>query len=64
MIDGDLYYVRIFNNSDEVIDYYLITNDVTNTELGDRVWAANPTYRRTLYQPSGSIRIHRQQSLE
>jgi hypothetical protein len=64
VIDGDLYYVRIFNNSDEVIDYYLITNDVTNTELGDRVWAANPTYRRTLYQPSGSIRIHRQQRLE
>jgi hypothetical protein len=40
------------------------TNDVTNTELGDRVWAANPTYGRTLYQPSGSIRIHRQQSSE
>ena len=59
VIDGDLYYVRIFNNSDQVIDYYLITNDVNNTELGDRVWAANPTYRRTLTQPSGYIRTHR-----
>jgi len=56
VIDGDLYYVRVFNNSDQVIDYYLITNDVYNTELGDQVWAANPTYRRTLSQPSGSIR--------
>jgi hypothetical protein len=64
VIDGDLYYVRVFNNSDEVIDYYLITNDVTNTELGDRVWAANPFYGRTLYQPAGSIRIHRQHSPE
>jgi hypothetical protein len=53
VIDGDLYYVRVFNNSDEVIDYYLITNDITNTELGDRVWEANPVYRRTLSQPSG-----------
>jgi hypothetical protein len=60
VIDGDLYYVRVFNNSDEVIDYYLITNDITNTELGDRVWQVNPVYRRTLWQPSGFIRTHRQ----
>ncbi len=64
VIDGDMYYVRVFNNSDHVIDYYLITNDVYNTELGDRVWDANPTYRRTLWQPSGYIRTHRQQGLE
>jgi hypothetical protein len=61
VIDGDLYYVRVFNNSDHVIDYYLITNDITNTELGDRVWGANPVYRRTLWQPSGAIRILHQQ---
>jgi hypothetical protein len=56
VVDGSLYYVRVFNNSDRVIDYYLITNDVINTELGDRVWAANGTYRQTLWQPSGYIR--------
>jgi len=64
VIDGDMYYVRVFNNSNQVIDYYLITNDVYNTELGDRVWAANPTYRRTLWQPSGYIRTHRRQGQE
>jgi len=64
VIDGDLYYVRIFNNSDQVIDYYLITNDIVNTELGDRVWQANPVYRRTLWQPSGYIRTQPRQSLE
>jgi hypothetical protein len=56
VVDGSLYYVRVFNHSDSVIDYYLITNDVINTELGDRVWAANATYRQTLWQPSGYIR--------
>jgi hypothetical protein len=64
VIDGDLYYVRIFNNTDQLIDYYLITNDVNNTELGDRVWAANPTYVQTLWPPSGFIRTHRRQGLE
>jgi hypothetical protein len=64
VIDGDIYYVRVFNHSNQVIDYYLITNDVYNTELGDRVWAANPTYRRTLWQPSGYIRTRRRQGLE
>lgn len=56
VIDGDLYYVRVFNHSDQVIDYYLITNDITNTELGERVWGANPVYRHTLWQPAGYIR--------
>jgi len=64
VIDGDLYYVRVFNNSDAVVDYYLITNDVYNTELGDRVWTANPTYGRTLWQPSGYIRTQRRQGQE
>ena len=59
VIDGDMYYVRIFNNSSDVIDYYLITNDVNNTELGDRVWAANPNYHRTLWAPTGYIRTQR-----
>jgi len=58
VVDGDLYYIRVFNHSDRVIDYYLITGDIINTELGDRVWAANPVYRRTLWQPSGYVRTH------
>ncbi len=52
VVDGDLYYVRVFNHTDRVIDYYLITNDVINTELGNRVWAANRTYAQTLWQPA------------
>jgi hypothetical protein len=64
VIDGDIYYVRIFNNSHRLVDYYLITNDVTNTELGDRVWAANYTPLRTLWQPTGYIRTHRGNTLE
>jgi hypothetical protein len=52
VVDGNLYYVRVFNHSDRVVDYYLLTGDILNTELGDRVWAANPAYGRTLWQPS------------
>jgi hypothetical protein len=55
VVDGDLYYIRVFNHSDRVIDYYLITNDVVNTELGDRVWAANPVSRHTLWQAGAYI---------
>lgn len=50
VINGDRYYVRVVNGSQQVIDYYLITNDVINTELGDRVWAANPVTRYHLFQ--------------
>jgi len=59
VVDDDLYYVRVFNHSDQVIDYYLITGDIINTELGDRVWAANPVYRRTLWPPTGFVRTYR-----
>lgn len=55
VVDGDLYYVRVFNHSDHVIDYYLITGDIVNTELGDRVWAANPVSRHTLWQTGSYI---------
>jgi len=50
VVNGDRYYVRVVNGSQQVIDYYLITNDVINTELGERVWAANPVTRYNLYQ--------------
>lgn len=55
VVDGDTYYVRVFNHTNKVIDYYLITGDILNTELGDRVWAANPSYRHTLWQPGDPI---------
>lgn len=51
VVDGDTYYVRVFNHSDQVIDYYLITNDVINTELGERVFSANRFYPYVLYPP-------------
>jgi len=59
VVDGDLYYVRVFNHTDHVIDYYLITGDIINTELGDRVWAANRSYRQVLWQPSNYIPARR-----
>jgi hypothetical protein len=55
VVDGDTYYVRVFNNSRNVIDYYLITNDITNTELGSRVYAANQFYPLTLWQPGSNV---------
>lgn len=59
VVDGDLYYVRVFNHTDKVVDYYLITKDIINTELGDRVWAANPIYGQTLWQPGSYIPVPR-----
>jgi hypothetical protein len=53
LVDGDTYYLRVFNNSDAVIDYYVINRDVINTELGERVFAANQYYPYVLY-PAGS----------
>ena len=55
VIDGDTYYIRVFNNSRSVIDYYLITNDIINTELGSRVYAANQFYPLTLWQPGSNV---------
>ncbi len=59
VVDGDTYYVRIFNHSDQVIDYYLITNDVINTELGDRVFSANQFYPYVLYPPDSQAARNR-----
>ena len=42
VFEGDVYYLRVVNDSRAVVDYYLITGDIWNTELGNRVWAANP----------------------
>jgi len=57
VVEGDLYYVRVFNHTDHVIDYYLITRDVFNTELGDRVWAATPSYGQVFWQPANYVRV-------
>ena len=53
LVDGDTYYLRVFNNSDQVVDYYVMNQDVVNTELGERVFAANQYYPYVLY-PAGS----------
>jgi hypothetical protein len=58
VVEGDLYYVRVFNHTDHVIDYYLITQDVINTELGDQVWAATRFYGQVLWQPTNYVRRH------
>jgi len=56
VVDGDLYYIRVFNHTDHLIDYYLITSDIINTELGDQVWAAIRPNRQVLWQPTSYIR--------
>ncbi len=35
IIDGDRYFIRVRNDTDEIVDYYLLEGDVINTELGD-----------------------------
>ncbi len=35
ILDGDRYYVRVRNDSNAVVDYYLLQGDVINTRLGD-----------------------------
>jgi hypothetical protein len=57
VVEGDLYYVRVFNHTDHVIDYYLITQDILNTELGDRVWAATRYYGQVFWQPTTYVRV-------
>jgi hypothetical protein len=57
VVEGDLYYVRVFNHTDHVIDYYLITQDILNTELGDRVWAATRNYGQVFWQPATYVRV-------
>jgi hypothetical protein len=59
VVDGDTYYVRVFNHSDQVIDYYLITNDVINTELGERVFSANQFYPYVLHPPDSQAARNR-----
>lgn len=34
VVDGDKYFVKITNGTDEWIDYYLITGDIINIEMG------------------------------
>ncbi len=35
IVDGDRYYIKVRNDSDVWIDYYLLQGDIINTELGD-----------------------------
>jgi hypothetical protein len=58
VVDGDTYYVRVVNGSDQLVDYYLINNDVINTELGDRVYAANQYYPYVLYPAGTALAMH------
>jgi hypothetical protein len=51
LVDGDTYYMRVFNDTDHVVDYYVITNDIINTELGEKVYAANPGIWNPLVNP-------------
>ncbi len=37
VVDGDRYYIKLNNDSDEWIDYYLMTGDIINIEMGDPI---------------------------
>lgn len=34
IVDGESYYIQVFNNTDAEVDYWLFTDDVARTELG------------------------------
>lgn len=36
VVDGDKYFVKLVNNTDQWVDYHLITGDIINTEMGPR----------------------------
>lgn len=42
VVDGDLYYVKIKNDSNTWVDYHLITGDIINTELGAPTVVTHP----------------------
>jgi hypothetical protein len=42
VVDGDRYFVKILNGTNQWIDYHLITGDIVNTELGTKISKAQP----------------------
>ncbi|MFQ5613008.1 MAG: hypothetical protein ACE5H9_12840 [Anaerolineae bacterium] len=42
VVDGDLYYVKVKNDSNTWVDYHLITDDIVNTELGEPTVVTHP----------------------
>ncbi len=41
VIDGDRYFVKILNGTNQWIDYHLVTGDIVNTELGPKTVKAH-----------------------
>lgn len=42
VVDGDQYFVKITNGTNQWIDYHLVTGDIVNTELGPKTVTAKP----------------------
>lgn len=42
VVDGDQYFVKITNGTNQWIDYHLLTGDIINTELGPKLSTARP----------------------
>lgn len=51
VVDGDRYYVKVTNGTNQWIDYHLLTGDIINTELGPKVITARPAAPAT---PTGA----------
>lgn len=42
VVEGDRYFVKITNGTNQWIDYHLLTGDIVNTELGPKLATARP----------------------
>jgi hypothetical protein len=57
LVDGDRYFVKVKNGSDDVVDYYLYPGDIENTELGNpTLHTAAGVAGRVPYAPSPPTR--------
>jgi hypothetical protein len=51
VVDGDRYYVKITNDTNNWVDYHLITGDIINIEMGPKVASLEPSTQFIAPQP-------------
>lgn len=54
VIDGDQYYVKLTNGSNEWIDYYLIPGDIINIEMGPKPAGDEARFGPVILVPTGA----------
>jgi len=53
IVDGDQYFVKVTNDTDDWIDYHLLTGDITNIEMGPPEAPVEPAERIMPQAPTG-----------